>query len=163
MKRKSVTSYKHMFLYRTGLKIEPDDSFVEKFIEIYMSLLRNKKHHKNDETIDINTAKFFINSVVESIIYCLDFGLDVWLSRTLLFLNKTSDYRLNSTTAKHRILEDVHKITIKPIVSMINKIKHKVNETNEKYKEFLQSKKESFTKIKEYYREFYGKQEDWWQ
>lgn len=159
---KKIPSYKHMFLYRTGLKLEPSDNFVSKFIEIYMSLLRKRRNHENDVDIDENTAKFFINSCVEAIIYCLDFGFDVWLNRTMVFLQKITDWKpRKSKTAK--IIENLHMITIKPIFSISKKMKNILNKDNKEYQEYINKKQESFKQIKNYYKEFYGKTEVWWQ
>ena len=37
------------------------------------------------------------------------------------------------------------------------------NKDNEKYQQFIQDKRTRHNKIREYYKDLYDKQEDWWQ
>lgn len=163
MKRKSVTSYKHMFLYRTGLKLDPCETFVNKFIEIYMELIKRDKRRADFDDIDENTAKFFINSCFEAIIYCMDFGFDVWLNRVMVFTLKITDFVSRHPYVKKRVHEDMKMIKIRPISSLIKKIKDVLNKDNEKYQEFIEQKKENHKAIRRYYKEYYGKQNEWWE
>lgn len=161
---KNTPSYKHMWLYRTGLKIEVSQNFIDKFIEIYNDLLTKRQWKEEPKKIDDNTARFMVGSIIESIIYCLDFGLDVWINRCMVFVQKTLDKRqYNRYNEKCTVQEDLRWITIRPIQSMIRKIKYKMNENNVEYNKFLQQKTENHKKIKDYYKEFYAKEEDWWQ
>lgn len=160
---KNTPSYKHMWLYRTGLKPEISQNFVDKFVEIYNDLLKKRQWKEQPKEIDDNTARFMIGSIIEAIIYCLDFGFDVWINRCMVFVQKISDKRqYNRGTDKCDIKEDLKLVTIRPIQSIIRKIKYKCNENNEKYNEFLKQKTENHKKIKEYYKEFYAKEKDWW-
>lgn len=162
-KKRVIPHHQHMFLSRQGLKIMPSQNFLDKFKEIYNDLLHNDKSKQNIKPLDDKTAIFFINSLIEAVIYCIDFGYDVWFRRTLLFLQKTCDYRLNSKTAKKSVVENIKKLTVKPIISKYLKIKKIINQDNEKYQEFIQKKAENFNKIKRYYRDFYDKKDEWWQ
>ncbi len=162
-KTRTIPHYARMFLYRQGLKILPSQNFIEKFKEIYNELLYKNKIRHHIKPIDDNMAIFFINTVIESVIYCLDFGYDVWFSRTILFLQKKTDYRHNVKKHKNYTIEDVKKISIRAIKSMILKMKNKLNEQNEEYQKFLEHKKVQFKTIKDYYKKFYGKEDEWWQ
>ena len=156
-----------MFLYRQGLHLIPSDNFVQKFKEHYMTYLRRQKRYDYLEDLDDETAKFFIMAVAESIIYCLDSGYDVWFYRVMVFMQRLSDYRDNVKRrikqGVSKVRENVKKITIKPIFRSTLKIKNWLNKDNKPYQDFIKSKKDNFKKIKNYYKEFYGKQEDWWQ
>lgn len=156
-----------MFLYRQGLHLIPSDNFVQKFKEHYMTYLRRQKRYDYLEDLDDETAKFFIMAVAESIIYCLDAGYDVWFYRVMVFMQRLSDYRDNVKRrikqGVSKVRENVKKITIKPIFRSTLKIKNWLNKDNKPYQDFIKSKKDNFKKIKNYYKEFYGKQEDWWQ
>lgn len=159
---KNTPSYKHMWLYRTGLKIEVSQNFIDKFIEIYNDLLKKRKWKEESKEIDENTARFMVGSIIEAIIYILDFGYDVWINRCMVFLQKTLDKRqYNRYDDKCTVKENLKWVTIKPIQSIIRKIKYKINENNLEYNKFLQQKTENHKKIKEYYKEFYA-QENWW-
>ena len=161
---KNVPSYKHMWLYRTGLKLEVSKNFVDKFIEIYNDLLSKKTWKDEPKKIDDNTARFMIGSIIEAIIFCLDFGLDVWINRCMVFVQKISDKKQYSIrNDKCIVKEDLKVVTIRPIQSIIRKIKYKMNEDNPEYNKHLQQKTENHKKIKDYYKEFYGKSQDWWQ
>lgn len=163
VQKRVIPHYQHMFLSRQGLKIMPSQNFIDKFKEIYNEMLYSDKTRQNLEPINDKTAIFFINSLIEAVIFCVDFGYDVWFRRTLLFLQKTSDYRLNSHNNKKSLVENIKKLNVKPIISKLLKIKKIINKDNEKYQEFLKSKWDNFNKIKKYYREFYGKENEWWQ
>lgn len=156
-----------MFLYRQGLHLIPSDNFVQKFKEHYMTYLRRQKRYDYLEDLDDETAKFFIMAVAESIIYCLDAGYDVWFYRVMIFTQRLSDYRDNVKRrikqGVSKVRENIKKITIKPIFRSTLKIKNWLNKDNKPYQDFIKSKKDNFKKIKNYYKEFYGKQEDWWQ
>ena len=159
---KNTPSYKHMWLYRTGLKPEVSQNFIDKFIEIYNDLLKKRKWKEESKEIDENTARFMVGSIIEAIIYVLDFGYDVWINRCMVFLQKTLDKRqYNRYDDKCTVKENLKWVTIKPIQSIIRKIKYKINENNLEYNKFLQQKTENHKKIKEYYKEFYA-QENWW-
>ena len=159
MPKKNIPSHKNMFLYRSGLQLDVSDNFVNKFIEIYTDLWRQKKHHENDKPLTYDQAKFMILSVIESIIYILDFGYSVWVNRCMVFLPKTATFRPKG----RYYAENVLKVCVKPIVSWINKMKDLANKDNEKYQQFLQDKRTRHNKIREYYKDLYDKQEDWWQ
>lgn len=159
---KNTPSYKHMWLYRTGLKPEVSQNFIDKFIEIYNDLLKKRKWKEESKEIDENTARFMVGSIIEAIIYILDFGYDIWINRCMVFLQKTLDKRqYNRYDDKCTVKENLKWVTIKPIQSIIRKIKYKINENNLEYNKFLQQKTENHKKIKEYYKEFYA-QENWW-
>lgn len=160
---KEKPSYKNMFLYRQNLKLDPSQNFVDKFKEYYMELIVKVRCHENDTIIDDNTAKFYIVSVLESIIYCLDFGIDVWLSRLMVFTQKKTDYRHNVKSHRLKVVENVKKIAIRPIDSLIRKIKKIINKDNQEYNQHLENKRNSYNEIKQYYKEFYGKEDEWWQ
>lgn len=161
---KNTPSWKHMWLYRTGLKLEISQNFVDKFIEIYNDLLKKRRWKEEPKEIDDNTARFMIGSVIEAIIFCLDFGLDVWINRCMVFVQKSSDKKqYNMYNGKCTVKEDLKKIAIRPIQSIRRKIKYKMNENNPEYNKYLQEKTENHEKIKNYYKEFYAKEKDWWQ
>ena len=161
---KNTPSWKHMWLYRTGLKLEISQNFVDKFIEIYNDLLKKRRWKEEPKEIDDNTARFMIGSVIEAIIFCLDFGLDVWINRCMVFVQKVSDKKqYNMYNGKCTVKEDLRTITIRPIQSIRRKIKYKMNENNPEYNKYLQEKTENHEKIKNYYKEFYAKEKDWWQ
>lgn len=157
-----IPHYKHMFLQRQGLDMLPSQNFIDKFIENYNELLYQAKRRQHLPPLDERTAIFFINTVIESIIYCIDFGYDVWITRTILFLQRVSDYRRNNRNRKKAVTENVKKLSIKPIKSMCNEIKRKLNKENKEYMAYLDQKTECFKKIKKYYKEFYGKETEWW-
>lgn len=92
-KRDEKASHKMTKLYRAGLKFKPDKNFVNLFKENYMELLHKTPNHENDECITQERAIYFINSVCEAITYCLDFGIDIWLNKTMVFLQKIADYK----------------------------------------------------------------------
>ena len=152
-----------MFLYRQGLKLEPSQNFIDKFVENYNELLYKNKIRHHVPPLDNKTAIFFINSVVEAVVYCLDFGYDVWFRHVLLFFQKVTDYRHNIKKHSLGVIEDVKKISIRPIKSMTLRIKAFLNKDNKPYQEFLSQKKERYNEIKRYYREFYDKKSEWWQ
>ena len=112
-----------MFLYRQGLKIKPSDNFTEKFIEFYNEFLYKNKARKHIPPLDNKTATFFLNSIIEAVIYCLDFGYDVWFRHVMLFLQRISDYRHNVKSHTLKIVENVKKISIRPIKSMVTRMK----------------------------------------
>lgn len=159
---KKIPSYKHMWLYRTGLKIEPSQNFIDKFIEIYNDFLHNNSNRANAKDLDNDTAIFMINSILEAIIYCLDFGFDVWLHRTMVFIQKTRDKISTNGDGQKKVSQNVKTLVIKPIESIKKAIKNLANTNNEPYQQFLLEKKERHEKIKQYYKEFYAKEEDWW-
>ena len=41
-------------------------------------------------------------------------------------------------------------------------MKNTANVNNEEYQQFIARKKERFSEIKRYYREFYAKENQWW-
>jgi hypothetical protein len=151
-----------MFLQRQGLNMLPSQNFIDKFIEIYNELLYRNKSKANVPPIDEKTAIFFINTVIESIIYCIDFGYDVWITRTMVFLQRISDYRRNNKNRKKAVTENVKKLTVKPIISIYNRIRREINKDNKEYMLYLDQKTECYKKIKKYYKEFYGKETEWW-
>ena len=156
-KRDENASYKMTKLYRTGLKFKPEKKFVELFKQNYMELLHKVPNHENDETISDERAKLFINYVCEAITFCLDFGINVWLNKTMIFEQKIADYKGMS------IPEDgVKKIRFAPNYKHITKTRKELNKDNPEFQEYIQHKKEKFDEIKDYYREFYDKPE-WWQ
>lgn len=157
-------SYKYGWLYRQGFRIEPCNVFVEKYKEFFNEYLKIQK--PNREPIDDNDAKFFINIICEAIITCLDFGLNVRLRKLFDFRTKLSDYVLNSpnrSLINKKYVENVKKISIKIAPRFQRFLRQKLNKDNEEYINFLNQKKESFDNIKRYYREFYGKEDEWWQ
>lgn len=159
---KNVPSYKHMFLYRTGLKIEPSQNFIDKFIEIYNDLLAKREYKDNPKQIDENIAKFMINSIFEAIIYCLDFGFDVWINRIMLFVQTTYDKHVYKPDKKLcDTTENIKHVNIRSIFSLNKKMKNKLSENNSEYQKYVEHKQEKYNEIKQYYKEFYG-QEDWW-
>lgn len=162
MKRRNIPHLKHLNLYRQGLHLEPSENFVQKYIEIYNSLIHKRKSRAHIKDLDEETAKYFIVLVCEALIHCIDFGFDIWFSRVMVFIQKISDYRGNSPYAKVGFYEDIKKVTIRPITSLILNIKNNINKTNKEYQEYIKRKKEKYQEIKDYYKEFYGEQ-DWWQ
>lgn len=167
MAKKKRPPLTKMFLYRQGLHLIPSDNFVQTFKKHYMEILRKARRYDHVEDLDDETAKFFIMVMAESIIYCLDAGFDIWFFRIMVFMQKLSDYRDNVKRrikqGTSKVRENIKKITIKPIFRSTLKIKDLMNKDNKPYQDFIQQKKSNFKKIKEYYKEFYGKQEDWWQ
>ena len=165
MKRKRTPITK-MFLYRQGLHLLPSDNFLQAFKKNYMEIIRKRKAFKDMEDIDDDTAMFFIMYVAESIIYCLDAGFDIWFHRAMVFTQRLSDYRYNAKVQLKKLssktIENVKKVTIKPISSLTLKIRDSINKNNKPYQDFIKEKEQNFKKIKEYYKEFYGKQKDWW-
>lgn len=162
-KSRNIPHFKHTFLVLQGLNIEPCQEFVDKYVEIYNELMHKNKIRKHVPDIDENTARYFILTTCESIIHCLDFGLDVWLSRVMVFLQKNTDYRHNVKRHRLSVIENVKKLTFKPVSYLELKIKALLNKDNKPFQEHLQQKKESYNKIKQYYKEFYGKEDEWWQ
>lgn len=159
---RKIPHHTMMFLYRQGLKIKPSDNFTEKFIEFYNEFLYKNKARKHIPPLDTKTATFFINSIIEAVIYCLDFGYDVWFRHVLLFFQRISDYRHNVKSHTVKVVENVKKISIRPIKSMVTRMKKTVNLDNEEFQEFLADKQQRFDNIKRYYREFYAKENQWW-
>ena len=80
----------------------------------------------------------------------------------MLFLQRISDYRHNVKSHTLKIVENVKKISIRPIKSMVTRMKNTANINNEEYQQFIARKKERFNEIKRYYREFYAKENHWW-
>ena len=76
----------------------------------------------------------------------------------VVFLTKTATFRPKG----RYYAENVLKVCVKPIVSWINKMKDLANKDNEKYQQFLQDKRTRHNRIREYYKDLYDKQEDWW-
>lgn len=157
---KKIPHIEHTFFYRQGLKLKPSENFVEKFLEIYTDLIRK---NRKDENIKVSKEEAFylIYCVLEAIIHCLDFGYDVWIKRTILFFVKNIDYRHNVKSHRLSVVENVKKIKINAINSVMTKIKNNLNKDNEDYQKFVEQKKSNYKKIKNYYKDFYGK-EEWW-
>mgnify|MGYP003292847256 CR=1 FL=1 len=153
-KQRKTPQLTQLFLYKQGLRIEPDEMFLNKFLEIYNGLMtKSKSEFRNTKTIDENTAKFFIVCMCEYIIHSLDFGFDIWFKRVMVFIQKMSDYVLNSPMRKSGIQENVRKITFRPISSLRLKIRSKINENNVLYQEFTKNKAERYQSIKQYYKD----------
>ena len=151
-----------MFLYRQGLKIKPSANFTEKFIEFYNELLYKNKARKHIPPLDTKTATFLTNRITQAVIYCLDLGYAVWFRHVLLFFQRISDYRHNVKSHTVKVVENVKKISIRPINSMVTRMKKTVNLDNEAFQAFLADKQQRFDNIKRYYREFYAKENQWW-
>lgn len=162
-KKRNIPHNAHMFLHRQGLKIMPSRNFIEKFKEFYIELHNNKKNRRQLEDIPDDMAIFFINTCIESIIYCLDCNISIYIPGLLKFTQKTTDYRHNTKSSKKSVIEDVKKINAQFNTNVVLKIKETLNKTNKAYVEFIDKKKQRFKKIQDYYKEFYGKQNEWWQ
>jgi hypothetical protein len=59
--------------------------------------------------------------------------------------------------------DNVKKFTIKLYGKQDKNIKEKINADNKEYTEYIKGKKSRYNKILDYYKEYYGKQDDWWQ
>lgn len=152
-----TNSYKQTKLYRAGLKFKPDKKFVDLFKENYMTLLHKTNNHEKDEDITDERAIFFINSVCEAITFCLDFGIDVWLNKTMVFVQKIANYK------GIKMPEDgVKKIKIRANYKHVTRMRNEINKDNPEFQEYVKHKKDKYDELKEYYKEFYG-QPDWWQ
>ena len=64
----------------------------------------------------------------------------------MCFMQRISDYKINTPNRKVGVQEDVKKITFKPISSMILKIRDNVNKNNKKYQEYVERKKIQYKK-----------------
>lgn len=155
--------YTKSFYWRNGLKIMPSQNFVNKFKEFYNELLYNNKARANKPPIDDQTAIFFINIVLENIITILDFGYSFFWTRMIAINTKLVTCHLGTEYAPKRMWDNVKKFTIKLYGKQDKKIKEKLNADNKEYSEYIKGKKERCHKILDYYKEYYGKQDDWWQ
>ena len=155
--------YAHTFLHRQGIKIMPSQNFIDKFKEFYVEINNKSKSRKHIDTLDNETAIFFIISVIESIIYCIDAGLNLHFRCLLKINQKITDYRHNIKTHMVGVVEDVKKVSISLLSHLVLKTKEVANKDNKVYLDYIQGKKDRHIEIKKYYREFYGKQDEWWQ
>ena len=60
------------------------------------------------------------------------------------------------------VVEDVKKVSISLLSHLVLKTKEIANRNNKMYLDYIQGKKDRHIDIKKYYREFYGKQDEWW-
>ena len=162
-KSTNVPHYAHMFLHRQGLKIMPSKNFIDKFKEFYISMYNEKNPKVQMTELPDNTAIFFINSFVESLIYCLDCNVSIYITGLLTFSQKITDYRHNVKSHRTSIVENVKKINAQFNTNITLKIKDLLNKGNKEYQEFIEKKKERFKEIQDYYKKFYGKENEWWQ
>lgn len=154
--------YTKSFYWRNGLKIQPSQNFVEKFKEFYNELLYRSKSRANKPPIDNETATFFINIVLENIITILDFGYDFWWKRMFVMTQKKASFHLGTKYATKRMWNNVKKFSFKLITKQKRLMKYILNKDNKRYMEFLELKKVRYNEIKNYYKELYGKQNEWW-
>lgn len=160
-KNRKLPNVNHMFLNRMGLKYMPCQEFIDKFKEYFLTEVHKNKKHK-DMTIDNEKAIYFIVCILEAITYCLDFGFNVHLHRVMLFNARVSDYIHNVKRHKCYVKENIKKITFIPITSLYNNIRRIVNKDNKEYYEYIEGKEKRFKEIQDYYKEFYGKEDEWW-
>lgn len=154
--------YTKSFYWRNGLKIMPSQNFVDKFKEIYNELLYNSKSRAKCKPLDDQTAIFFINIVLETIITILDFGYTFWWSKMMILTPKIVTCHLGTEYAPKRIYDNVKKLNFRLFTTQEKKVRAKVNKDNKEYMEYIENKKNRFNDIKNYYKEFYGKENDWW-
>lgn len=155
--------YTKSFYWRNGLKIMPSQNFIDKFKEFYNELLYNNKARANKPPLDDQTAIFFINIVLENIITILDFGYSFIWGRMIAINNKIITCHLGTENAPKRMWNNVKKISFKLYEGRNKKIKAKINSDNQEYIDYIKLKSERYGKILDYYKEYYGKQNDWWQ
>lgn len=160
---KEKPSYAYMFLYRQGLKMLPSRNFIDKFKEFYIEMNNENSNRKKIDSMDDNTTIFLINAVVESIIYCLDFGFTVNI-KSIFKMKPRLIEKMHSAkiTGKRSFVSYTRVVTDIPS-SLIRKIKNILNKDDKKFQDFVDKKKERYDEIKRYYRKFYGKENEWWQ
>lgn len=163
-KKRIIPHYSHTFLHRQGIKIMPSENFLNKFKEEYQKAFEESYEYKlrKNYKIDDEMAIFFIITIFESIIYCLDFGFDVFLFHLVVFKTRISDYINNIKRKKESVYENVKKITFRLYSKNRLTMAKNANIDNEEYQEYLEKKKENYSKIKKYYKEFYNKTDEWW-
>lgn len=161
-KKRKLPNVNHMFLNRMGLKYVPSQNFVDKFKEYFLEEVYKNKQRQHI-TIDDNKAIYFINCILEAITYCLDFGFGVYIPKIMMFDVKTTDYRHNVKSHILSVVEDVKKINFALTPRLHNNIRKLINKDNKEYCEYIKGKEKRFKEIKDYYKEFYGKQDEWWQ
>ena len=164
--KRKIPSLATSFLSRQKLPLTPSKNLVEKFQEFY-NIEKNSNKATVNKPIDYETAEFFLRAIFENIIYVLDCGYNFAYANLILFCVRVSDYsRMGCKVfAKKGLehLENTVKISIQPNTYSRNRIKKYVNKDNPEYVKFLKSKEQQFNKIKRYYRELYGKENEWWQ
>lgn len=159
---RKVPHHSHTFLCRQGLDIIPSQNFVDKFKEFYVDINNNCKSRKQITELDNDLAIFFITSIVESIIYCIDAGINLHFRGILKINQKITDYRHNIKSHTVSMVENVKKVSISLLSHLVLKTKEVANRDNKEYQEHIIKKKNRHKDIKKYYREFYGKQDEWW-
>lgn len=163
MTKKHIPHHSHTFLYRQGLDVRPSKNFVEKFREFYVEIHNNSNSRKHIDDISYELAEFFLCRVFEKIIYCIDLGENIHIRRVLKINQKITDYRHNIKSHKCKVVENIKKVSIELLGYLQLKTKDVLNKENEAYQNHIQQKKDRHIEIKKYYKEFYDKQDEWWQ
>lgn len=160
MVKKTPNPAHHWLRTHGKLIIDPCVEFVEKFQDNFLQEIHKNKVFAN-YTLDYERAYYMCLLVFTSLVYCLDCGLDIWFKQVAVFTSKLTDYRINAKGVKKRVVENIKKVSFRPIDSAKRLVKELLNKDNQPYQQFLEGKAERFEKIKNYYKTLYNK-EEWW-